>query len=74
MKKKNLIILISTAVFLLLISVFFVSYGYITNGIIGNETSKGYLFKRNLLKIEYSGGNETIDSEQNDFYSRNYYI
>lgn len=68
MKKKNIIIFISTFIILILISVFFVSYGYIMNEVTGNETSKILKFKRSSIKIEYSSGNEELVTEQDGYF------
>lgn len=68
MKKKNIIIFITTFILLVLVSVFFVSYGYIMNVVTGNEGSKTLTFKRSSIKIEFSNGNEELVSEQDEYF------
>ena len=68
MKKKNIIIFISTFIILILISVFFVSYGYIMNEVTGTETSKILKFRRSSIKIEYSSGNEELVTGQDGYF------
>ena len=68
MKKRNIIIFISSFILLVLVSVFFVSYGFIMNEVTGNETYKILKFKRSSIKIEYSSGNEELVTGQDGYF------
>lgn len=68
MKKKNIIIFVSSFIVLILVSVFFVSYGFIMNEVAGNETSKTLTFKRSSIKIEFNSGNEELVTEQDGYF------
>lgn len=69
MKKKNTIILISIFLILLgVLGVVFVSYGFITNRVAGNEESKKATFKRNSVSIEFSDGTEKLVSNQDGYF------
>lgn len=68
MKKKNIIIFITTFILLILVSVFFVSYGYIMNVVTGNESSKTLTFKRSSIRIEFISGNEELVNEQDGYF------
>lgn len=65
MKKKVLII--SSIIFVIVVATLFVSYGYITAEISGNETSKQSVFNGQIIKVEYSDGTETLTSKQGVF-------
>ena len=49
----------------ILISTIYISYGFVSGEIRGNETSKKVLFNSQLLKIEFSGGDESLASNLN---------
>lgn len=66
MKKKNIIIIVGSLVFLTLIAILLTSYAFISNRVSGNETSTKVLFKRNSIKAEFIGGSEEI-SNGNEF-------
>lgn len=67
MKRKNIIILVITLLLLVGVSVLFVSFAYVSNVAVGNETSSKTVFKRSTMKVEYSGGNESITSNSGNF-------
>lgn len=66
MNKKKLLI-ISSIVFVIAIASIFVSYGFITAEISGNESSKKTVFNGKIIKVEYSDGTETLTSNQQAF-------
>lgn len=68
MKKKNIIIFMSTFILLVLISIFFISYGFVMNKVNGNETAKTLTFKRSSIKIEFSNGNEELITNQDGYF------
>lgn len=69
MKKKNTVMLVSFLLILLVIlGVVFVSYGFITNKITGNEGSKKITFKRSSVSIEFSDGTEELMSSQEGYF------
>lgn len=66
MSKKKTLIVVSIA-FLIVMATLFVSYGFITSIISGNETSKKAMFNGQMIKVEYSDGTETLSSNQGVF-------
>ncbi len=65
MKKKNIIILVSIGVLLIVVSTFFISYGFLSSEIIGKD-SKSKTFISQILKIEYSDGTEKLVTKENN--------
>lgn len=63
MSKKTRIIILSIIILILSTSLLYISYGYITSKIFGNETSKIFSNLSQILKIEYSDGTETLSSD-----------
>lgn len=67
MKKKNIIILVSIGALLIIISTFFVSFGYLSSQIISKD-GKSSSFLNQIIKVEYSDGTEKlITKESNNF-------
>ena len=69
MDKKKLIIIISaiTLIVLLAIAIIYVSYGYVTSDIIDND-GKGKYYVVENLRIEFSGGTETLTGNQEEVF------
>lgn len=67
MKRKNIIILVATLLLLVVVSILFVSFAYVSNVAVGNETSSKTVFKRSTMKVEFSGGSESITNNSNNF-------
>lgn len=67
MKNKRIIIL-TLIIFIALISALFITYGYLSVRITGNETSKKAVFSSQILKVEYSDGTESLISKQNNYF------
>jgi len=69
MNKKRTFIIVSIA-FVIVIATIFISYGFITSVISGNESSKKNIytvFNSKDVKVEYSDGTETLSSNQGAF-------
>lgn len=68
MSKKSKITILSFAILFIFSSMLYITYGYVTAEISGNETSKKITSLSQVLKVEYSGGtNELLSSQDNYF-------
>lgn len=68
MKNKRLIIFLSTMIILIFSSLLFITYGYVTSEVSGNENSKQFASLSKYMKVEYSDGTNKLGGKSNDYF------
>lgn len=65
---KRRIIILSIIVLLVASSLLYVSYGYLLARVEGNTTAKKFASLSQILKVEYSGGNNMLTSNIDEYF------
>lgn len=66
--RKSIIIILASIIVFIISSMLYITYGYVTAEISGNEASKKITNLSQVLKVEYSGGTNELITEQDNYF------